>query len=336
MAQNASEPSAPSVLVTTQSPRQGSLPRTVTAYGTLEAAPGAGSETLSVLRPGRVTQLQVRQGEAVRRGQALLTIAADPAALASYKQAASALTLARTQRQHAAQMLAQHLATRDQLATAEKALADAQSALDALDRGGGGSAQQILTAPFDGIVSALLAAPGARVAAQTPLLTIAQANKLVASVGVEPRMRDQVVTGQPASVEPLYASWAQQGRVASVSAMLDPTTRLVPVLIDPAPDGPAASGLLPGSPVRATLQVGTMTGWLAPRDAVLVDEKSAYVFQVEAGKAVRVDVRVVGMAGPTTVVAGPLEPSRPLVASGNYQLQDGMALRTAPGDGSKP
>jgi len=327
---------APTVLVATQPPQRGSLPRTVTAYGTLEAAPGGGSETLSVLRAGRIAQVEVHQGEPVRRGQALLSIAADPAALANYKQAAAALTLARSQRQHAAQMLAQHLATRDQLAAADKAVADAQSTLDALDRGGGGTAQQTLSAPFDGIVSALLTAPGARVAAQTPLLTIARASKLVAAVGVEPGVRGQVATGQPAKVEPLYTAGAGQGRVVSVSAMLDPTTRLVPVLIDPAPDGPAEVGLLPGSPVRATVQVGTMTGWLAPRDAVLTDAKGPYVFQVDAGKAVRVDVRIIGVAGGTTVITGPLDPSRPLVTGGNYQLQDGTAVRMAPPGGTKP
>lgn len=335
-AQGGNPAPAPTVLVTTQAPQQGSLPRTVTAYGLLEAAPGGGSETLSVLRAGRVAQIEVHQGEAVRRGQALLSISADPAALASYKQAAAALTLARSQRQRAAQMLAQHLATRDQLAAADKAVTDAQASLDALDRGGGGSAQQTLSAPFDGIVSALLTAPGARVAAQTPMLTIARTSKLVAAVGVEPGVRAQVATGQPARVEPLYTGGGIQGQVVSVSAMLDPTTRLVPVLIDPAPEAPTEVVLLPGSPVRATVQVGTMTGWLVPRDAVLTDAKGPYVFQVNIGKASRVNVRIVGMASGTTVVAGPLDPSRALVTGGNYQLQDGSAVRTTPPEGSKP
>ena len=60
------------------------------------------------------------------------------------------------------------------------------------------------------------------------------------------------------------------------------------------------------------------------------------MFQVNAGKAARVEVRVIGMAGSTTVIAGPLDPARPLVTSGNYQLQDGAAVRTAPPEGPKP
>lgn len=337
-AQGATPAAAPSVLVTTQAPHKGSLPRTITAYGTIEAAPGGGSETLSLLRAGQVTQVQVRPGEEVRRGQALLVISAEPGELASYKQAAAALALAQSQRLHAAQLLAQHLGTRDQLATAEKAATDAQSALDALDRAGGNSPQQTLSAPFDGIVSGLLTAPGARVAAQTPLLTLARSSRLVAAVGVEPGQRDQVAVNQPAQVEPLYTSGKWRGRVMSVGAMLDPTTRLVPVLVDPSPDGPpngpVESSPLPGEPVRAIMQVGQMTGWLAPRDAVLTDTKGPYVFQVDADKAVRVDVHVVGTAGDTTIISGPLDPSRLLVSGGNYQLQDGTAVRDAPADPS--
>ena len=320
----------PSVLVTAETPHQGSLPRALVAYGTVQASPDGGSETMSLLRGGQVTEVFTFAGQTVHKGQKLLVVHADPAAVSAYQQAVAALSLAQGDRTRAARMLAQHLATRDQKAQADKAVADAKANLDALKRAGGGSPEQTLTADFDGVVANLMVAKGVRVAAQTPLLTLARSSRLVASVGVEPSLRGQLAANQPAQVEPLYASGSLNGRVVSVSAMLDPATRLVPVLIDPTPNGPPETALLPGSPVRATVQVGQMTGWLAPRDAVLTDAKSPYVFQVNGGKAARVDVRIVGMAGGTTVVAGPLDPSRPLVTGGNYQLQDGIAVRETP------
>ncbi len=352
----------PSVLVTTEAPRQGSLPRTLTAYGTVQAAPGGGSETLSLLRAGQVTRVLVAPGEAVRRGQALLSVSAAPTAVAAYKQAVDALTLVKNERAHTAQLLSQHLATRDQLAQADKAVADAQTNLDALNRAGGGSPEQTLTAPFDGVVSSLPVTPGARVAAQAPLVTLARTSRLVASVGVEPGQRGLVAQGQPARIEPLYGGDPEQGSVLSVGAMLDPQSRLVPVLVDPPQASPqngpkpgdpkgdpqggapaeASAALLPGAPVRVVVQVGEMRGWLVPRDAVLTDAKGAYLFQVDGGKAARVDVRVVGTAGGTTVVAGPLNPARPLITSGNYQLQDGGLVHednsgpTGNGGGAKP
>lgn len=322
----------PSVLVDTQTPHKGSLPRTIVAYGVVQASPAGGSETMSLLRGGQITAVLISAGQTVRKGQALLTVRADPSVVASYQQAAAGLTLARGNRARTATMLNQHLATTDQLAQADKAMADAQATLDALKRAGGGSADQTITAGFDGVVVNLMVAQGARAAAQTPLLTLARSGRLVAAVGIEPELRDQVAVDQPAQVDPLYATDPRKGRVTSVSAMLDPTTRLVPVLIDPATNSPAERDLLPGEPVRATVQVGQITGWLASRNAVLTDDKGPYVFQVAAGKATRVDVHIVGMAGDTTVIAGPLDPGRKLVIGGNYQLQDGMAVREASAD----
>ena len=72
-----------------------------------------------------------------------------------------------------------------------------------------------------------------------------------------------------------------------------------------------------------------MRGWLVPRGAVLTDAKGAYLFQVDGAKAARIDVRVVGVDGGTTVVTGALDPARALVTRGSYQLQDGDAVRLA-------
>ncbi|MBN9560368.1 MAG: efflux RND transporter periplasmic adaptor subunit [Alphaproteobacteria bacterium] len=341
----------PSVLVTTQAPRQGSLPRTLTAYGAVQPSPDGGSETLSLLRGGQVLRLMTAAGQAVRKGQPLLAVSADPAALAAYHQAVTALSVARGERARMAQMLGQHLATRNQLAQADKAVADAQATLDALNRGGGANPEQTLTAPFDGVVSSLPVTSGIRFAAQAPLITLARSNRLVAVVGVEPAQRGLIGRGQPARIEPLSGSGAEQGSVLSVGAMLDPQSRLVPVMVDPPqPDrqgetagtsAETAVEWMPGEPVRVVVQVGEMRGWLVPRSAVLTDAKGPYVFQVNGGKAARVDVQIVGTASGTTVIAGPLDPARPLVTRGNYQLQDGGAVRedragTAPESTAKP
>jgi len=61
----------PSVLVWTQTPVRGSIPDTITAYGTAVPATNGGM-TLSVQADGRVLQLFVTPGEAVHAGQRLL------------------------------------------------------------------------------------------------------------------------------------------------------------------------------------------------------------------------------------------------------------------------
>lgn len=314
----------PSVLVTTVTPRTGTIARTVVGYGVVQSAPG-GSQTLSVLLATQVRQVMVGVGQTVQQGQPLLILGAEPAAIASYKQAVSALALAQSERSRLAQMLEQHLATRDQVAQAAKAVSDAQANLDVLKSAGGDSAGQTLKAGFDGIVSALPVATGARVPANAPLIALERSTGLLAAVGVEPSQRARVAAGQTARIEPLESgAQAQDGVVQAVGGMLDPATRMVPVLVRPA-DG---SGLLPGGPVRANVRVGEAAGWLVPRGAVLTDVKGAYVFQTSGGKAVRIDVQLAGTEGDSTVVTGPIDPAHPLVSSGNYQLQDGLAVRT--------
>ena len=323
-AQGAAAP-PPSVLVTTMTPQQGSIPRTVIGYGVVQSAPG-GSQTISVQRAVQVRQVMVAAGQTVRQGQALMVLGAEPAALASYKQAVSALKLAQTERSRLEQMLAQHLATQDQVAQANKAVLDAQAALDVLKSAGGDSTGQTLRAGFDGVASSLPVATGARVPAQTPLIVLEQSNSLAVAVGVEPARRGELASGQPARIEPLDGgSPPQDGAVSAIGGMLDLVTRLVPVLVRPVD----ASSLLPGGPVRTSIRVGDAKGWLVPRAAVLTDAKGAYLFQVAGGKASRVAVTIAGMSGTDTVVGGPIDPQLPLVTSGNYQLQDGVVVRTS-------
>ena len=120
----------PSVAVQTETPRSGVVPDLLVAYGS--AAPALdGGMTLSFQQDGRVLAIAVTPGETVRSGDRLLDFGASAAAISTYQQAVSALTAARQQRDHAAQLLGQQLATRDQLAQADKAVADAQATLDA-------------------------------------------------------------------------------------------------------------------------------------------------------------------------------------------------------------
>jgi len=299
----------------------------VIGFGMVQSAPG-GSQTISVLLATQVKQILVALGQPVRQGQPLMVLGADPSTMATYKQAVSALALAQSERARLTQMLAQHLATRDQVAQAAKAASDAQINLDVLKNAGGDGTGQTLKAGFDGVVSAMPVVTGARVPADTPLIVLERSNSVVVALGIEPSQRAQVAAGQMVQIESLEGgSPAQDGAVLTVGGMLDPITRLLPVLVRPSD----ATALLPGGPVRATVRIGEIKGWLVPRAAVLTDAKGAYLFQTAGDKALRIDVHVVGKAASTTVVTGSVDPHRPVVSAGNYRLQDGAAVRTNDG-----
>lgn len=302
-------------------PQRGSAPILVTAYG--QAAPATQSvRSLTLAQPGQVAGVLVTAGQAVKRGQVLIRFTTAPASVASYRQAQTAVTLAKAQQAHARQLLSQQLATRDQAGTADKALADAEAQLAALSRDGAGRASTTVTAPFDGVVITLPVALGDRPAAGATLVTVAPSSALQVAAGIEPGWRRQVQIGQSVSLEPLGGGPAIAGRVVRIDSVLNPKTRLVDVDI-----ATAQGAAISGQAFRARIGVGSKAGWLVPHGAVRIEDNKAFVFQLSGVKAVKVDVQVLQAGRDTDVVAGGINPGQPLVTMGAYQLDDGAAVR---------
>jgi RND family efflux transporter MFP subunit len=311
----------PSVAVQTEKPHAGVVPDLLIAYGS--AAPALdGGMTLSFQQDGRVLAIHVTPGETVRSGDRLLEFGASAAAVSAYQQAVSGLTAARQQRNHAAQLLGQQLATRDQLAQTDKAVADAQATLDALQREGSDRPLQTLTAPFDGIIATIPVAQGDRVQPGATVMTITRLDGLVVTVGIEPGARTRVRPGEAVHLTPLSEGPPLEGHIVRVDGMLNPKTRLLDADVS-VPSGSVMSG----TPYQADITVGEIKGWIVPHDAVLTDAKGAYLFQVAGSTATRVDVKVAGTAEADDIVQGALDPQRPIVVQGNYQLSDNASVR---------
>ena len=320
---------APSVLVNTMKLEPGSLPATVTAYGSVAAGPGA-EQTLSTQASGVVSNVAVSLGQNVAAGQVLATLAADAPSVAELRKARDALTAARAARAHVAALLASHLATNADLAAAAQAVGDASGTLEALQAAGAGRTRTI-AAPFAGVITAVLVAPGSIQPAGSGLLRLVENGHLVAVTGVTPAQAGGITPGDAAKITLLNDGAAVvDGQVALVAAMPNPQSGLQDVTVTP-------QGALPlGAPVKASITTGQLNGYVVPRDAVLSDAQGAYVFQLDAHDiAHRVDVRVLGNAGGQSVLAAAgLNAALPLVTVGAYQLDDGAAVRIASGAGN--
>lgn len=311
-----------SAAVTVVPVHQGNLPERVVAYGSAGPAADA-AQVLSVQASGKVSQWAVTAGTPVKRGQHLLTFELAPSAVAAYQQAESALKVAQAQRAHTAELLTQQLATRDQMAQADKALVDAQTNLDALTRQQGKTPVQQVDAPFDGTVVTVDAAQGDVLQPGAPLLSVQRGDGLVVTAGVEREAMGRVQVGAKADLVPLDGGAAMHGTVRRVARALNPHTHQVDVEI--VPDG----ALVGGEGFRADIVVGQWQGWLIPRDALQGGEADRHVFQVDKDKAVRVPVHVLGESDTVSVASGKLDEHRPLVTEGATQLDDGMTVRIA-------
>jgi RND family efflux transporter MFP subunit len=305
-----------SVEVQTELPQAGVVPDLMIAYGTAMPALDGGM-TLSLQQEGRVLAIAVTPGETVRAGERLLDFGASAAAVSIYQQAISSLNTALQQRSHTAQLLAQQLATRDQLAQADKAAADAQATLDALRREGADRPMQTLKAPFDGIIATIPVVQGDRVQPGATLMTVTRLDGLVVTIGIEPAGRARVHSGETVHLTPIAGGAGLNGQVVRIDGVLNPKTRLVDADVSVPP-----GSVISGAAFRAAITVGELKGWIVPHDAVLTGASGSYLFQVDGAVAAQVAVTVLGSAGADDVVQGPLDPQRPVVVQGNYQLSD--------------
>ena len=313
---------APSVQVQTVPLAQQTLTETVSGYGVV--SPDTGSlQSVSLPRAGQILALRVSAGQVVKKGASLLVFGTGSDAALLYQQALTAVRFARSEVARVTQLVSQQLATQSQLAAAKKTQADAAAALQAQQKIGADQAMQTVIAPFDAVVVALLAAQGDRLAAGAPLLQLARAGGQRVLLGVEPEDATRVRPGMAVRVASVFAgNRAVTGRVAQVFGMVNPQTQFVDVLVT-LPGG----GLLANTRVRADIDVGQSRAWVVPRSAVLRDAQGAYLFQVQAGKAKRIAV-VTGLEQHGVVaVHGSGLLQAPVVSLGNYELQDGMAVR---------
>jgi membrane fusion protein (multidrug efflux system) len=313
----------PSVLVQETALRKGSLPTIVTAYGRVEPDPSA-RRTIMAPVAAVVRGLYARPGQEVAENAPLILLGPSPATAAAYAQARTALAAANQLVARTQALLGQHLATRQDLAAAEKSAADARATLTELETEGAG-APQILRAPSRAIVTAIATSPGAIVAQGAALIDLARPNALVLRVGVVPEQALSIRPGETAAISPLGAKDPAKGEVVLRGSVVDPATGLVPVEITVPP-----GFFLAGQMAEADIVTAKAEGYVVPHAAILVDESGApYVVQAVDSLARKVPVRILDSVGDRNVVAGPLDPSAPLVLEGNYQLDTGMKVRVA-------
>ena len=280
-------------------------------------------------RAGQVSRLWVLDGSTVKKGDPIATLVSDPAARMAYEQAVHAQALAKSELARTQELFKLQLATRSQLASAKKALADAQAAVEEQRRLGGDLKSQTVRAPFDGVVVKLAVAQGDRVQPGATIAQMGHTDTMRAHLGIQPEAAARVRVGMPVAVAPVDEPNAvAHAHVDAMHDIIDPSTRLVDAVAIIHATG--ADPLVPGMKVRGRISLDSHMAWLVPRDAVLEENGKPYIFQVQGGKARRVDVEQRGTYGDLQAVSGSFDANLPVVALGNYELKDGMSVREEP------
>lgn len=312
---------SPTPAVTAATVRAQPVSDVVSAYGVVQADPSA-SATLAAPRAVIVGRVLARQGQAVSAGQPLIEIGDAPASGQAYDQAASAAAFARSDLARTQRLFDDKLAGPDQLSAAKKTLADAQAALAAQTRQGGGQSRQVVRAPFAGVVTSLSANPGDHLAQDSAMMVLARAGAGSVRLGLEPAAVGRVAAGQQVTLSPTDGGAAITSRLAMVGRSADPATRMIDAI------APLNGAALPiGESVKAQIVVGRHMALVVPRASVVFDETGAHLFIISAGRAHRVFVTPGLDQGQDIEVSGPIAAGAQVVVEGAYELQDGMTVK---------
>ncbi len=294
-------------------------------YGEVVPAPRA-STTLSAEAQAVVDSVDVRVGQHVAKGQTLVELRPSPQTNLSVAQARANVAQEKKKLEAVKQRRKLHLATNTDVANAQQAYDQAKLQLQSLtSRGGTGHTR--LRAPAAGIVASVSTQDGAVVAPGDPLVVVTRGGDVELSVGVEPEDIAHVHTGQTVSFSALHAPReSHQGTVRATSGVVRPDTRLVPVYVSV----PSGLNLLVGQPVQATIPVEEHQALVVPRSAVLPTDDHMKLFTVHKGHAVKHIVEI-GLENDNEVeiVKGDIKPGQSVVVTGNYELEDGMPVRTS-------
>lgn len=314
-----------SVLVETTALQYKALSITVSGYGVVMAN-ATDAANIILTTPGQVKTLPIAAGQMVSKDEVIATVTTDPNARLAYQQAVTALVYAKDEVKRTQQLLQEKLATKSQLAAAQQALQNAQTNIDAEVRKGSNNIVQTITAPFAGVVLAVNVAIGDQVQGGVTLLQLAHENKLAVQLGIEPSESQLIKPGMLVKLAPLNIKTKPIfATVDKVYAILDPQTQLVNVYVKLSEQQKTV--LLPGMHVHGIILIQSQKLWTVPRSAVLKDAHGAYIYQVKDNRAIKIYVKKIIEEKNDVGIQGQLLLNAPVVTVGNYELQNGMAVR---------
>lgn len=284
---------------------------------------------------GMVTQVLVDAGQFVKRGQVLARIdrnvqvqqvAAMSAGIGSAKADAA---LAQSELDRAKRLvdkgfiskadIDRKTATRDaanaKVRVAQAQLGEMSARLGRLD----------IRSPSDGLVLMRSVEAGQVVGAGgTALFRVAEGGVLEMRAQVAEQDLARMSTGLPAEVRPVGSATSYRGRIWLIDPVIDSISRLGTARIALA----YSPGLRVGAFANANIAAGEATQPVLPQSAVMVDEKSSYVYVVgPGGKIVRRDVKVGAVhTGGMSITAG-LNGTEPVVMSAGAFLSPGDVVK---------
>jgi RND family efflux transporter MFP subunit len=285
---------------------------------------------------GRLESRAVELGDRVRAGQVLARLDARElehaaaSARAAFAEAAARTAQLERDAEREARLFASKAATDEDLERARTAVEAMRAARDAAkarqDEAERRLTEATLRAPYAGTISEVRSEPGENLVPGQPVLVLSGEGELEIEIGVPETLLETAAVGQQVAVSLPLRGHTVQGTVRAVGRAAVGSGRLFPltVTLPPGVDAP------PGSTANVVLERGSADALAVPLAAVLnPGGQRPAVFRVAGGRAERVAVELVGLAGERVQVRGPLAVGDEVVVAGHGSLVDGDPVEVA-------
>ncbi|PRP92660.1 Multidrug resistance protein MdtA precursor [Enhygromyxa salina] len=301
-------------------------------HGTIEGKIRAASTieaelqvTVHAESTGRITSLELEEGDEVESGQLLARIRRDAQSL-GVERAETNLADMQRELDRVERLHNQGIASRSEYDQAKSNVDQAK--LDKKDRRRDLS-NTVIKAPFSGILTRRFVAEGGFVTSGAQIFEVTDFSTLVARVYVPEKELDRIAVGQPANIVGKAAKNRQGiGEVRRIAPVVDATTGTVKVTIG-LPDALAggAAGFLPGMYAEVTLTTEVHEDVpIVPKPALIHEEEQTFVFVAEGDRAKKTLIET-GLADDDFVeVTGGLEPGARIIVAGQAGLKDGALI----------
>ncbi|TGE29678.1 efflux RND transporter periplasmic adaptor subunit [Hymenobacter metallicola] len=270
---------------------------------------------------GKITSLNIREGQPVRKGQLLFSINADEAQAAIRKQQYN-IQLFRDQEKRQRTLLDKEYISAQEYEQANNQLLTAQADLKALQAS---LDKAYVRAPFDGVLGLTTATVGTYVSPGAEITTLSRVRPVKIDFAVPGRFASNVRVGDVVAVTDEGTNKKYEAKVYAIDPQIDPVSRTQPVR---ARYANANNELRPGAFVKVNLQLGESTDALqVPTESVIPEASGYSVYTVEGGKMVPKKVKIGIRSDKVIQITDGLAVGDSVIRTGILQVKPGDAVR---------
>ncbi len=276
---------------------------------------------LGFLVAGRINQMNVHEGQAVKQGQLIASL--DPSSYEIAKELADIqVSQVADEYQRLKLMYDRKSVSESDFNKVDLTLqgAKAQQRLQAKNL-----ADTRLTSPISGILIKRLAEPGEIVSSGMPILVVSDISKIKVMAYIPESQLGLVRIGQDAEVQIAALGEGFKGKVLEVSGMADPTTRAFTIKVEV--DNPK-NLIRPGMIADVTLASTQTENIISiPVSSVLrTPEGQSYIYVVEGDQAFQRNISLGALVGDKIEVVSGLNDGDKIVVGGQHKLTNGTKV----------